>query len=64
MVRVGRTLLRRDTTGLAGEVGEGVEAFGTPGTASAVVPFVDELGAEGISARARWSSWMSSSALS
>src|SRR5215216_3229431 len=41
MVRVGRTLLRRDTTGLAGEGGEGVEAFGTPGMVSAVVPIVD-----------------------
>src|SRR5215217_6117725 len=47
MVRVGRTPLRRDT-GLAGEGGEEVEAFGTPGTVSAVVPFVDERGAEGI----------------
>jgi hypothetical protein len=40
MVKAGRTLLRRDT-GLAGEVGKGVEAFGAPRTVSAVVPFVE-----------------------
>jgi hypothetical protein len=50
MVKAGRTLLRRDT-GLAGEGGEGVEAFATPGTVSAVVPFADERGADGLSAR-------------
>ena len=61
--KAGRTLLRRDTDS-AGEGGVEVEAFGTPRTVSAVVPFVDERGAEDISARTRWSSWMSSSALS
>src|SRR5215204_7634743 len=46
MIKTGRTLLRRDT-GLAGEGGEVMEAFGTPRTVSALVPFVEEREAEG-----------------
>jgi hypothetical protein len=50
MVKVGTSLLRRDA-GWVEEGGEEVEFFGTPGTVSAVVPFADERGADGLSAR-------------